>query len=113
MMMSKLALTSGNWEVCGKGLWVDLKCQMVYFMAVRESPLEKHLYAVSLKSPGNIKLLTKPGSSYEIDIDKVKFILLDFNIVYTVLLFNFFNVYLNYYLVKKLVLLSKSRCHIQ
>lgn len=72
MMMSKLALTSGNWEVCGKGLWVDLKYQIVYFMAVRESPLEKHLYAVSLKSPGNIKLLTKPGNSYEIDIDKVK-----------------------------------------
>jgi len=71
MMMSKLALTSGNWEVCGKGLWVDLKYQIVYFMAVRESPLEKHLYAVSLKSPGNIKLLTKPGYSYEIDIDKV------------------------------------------
>ncbi|XP_060862612.1 dipeptidyl peptidase 9 [Metopolophium dirhodum] len=70
MMMSKLALTSGNWEVCGKGLWVDLKYQIVYFMAVRESPLEKHLYAVSLKSPGNIKLLTKPGYSYEIDIDK-------------------------------------------
>lgn len=73
MMMSKLALTSGNWEVCGKGLWVDLKYQIVYFMAVRESPLEKHLYAVSLKSPGNVKLLTKPGYSYEIDIDKVIF----------------------------------------
>ena len=67
----KVALTSGEWEVLGRNLWVDNIRQLVYFLGLRESPLEKHLYVVSLNRPGEVRLLTKPGHSYNVDINKV------------------------------------------
>lgn len=66
-----VALTHGDWEVLDGGLWVDHKHRLVYFMAVRETPLEKHLYVVSLDAPGDVRLLTRPGYSYSIDINEV------------------------------------------
>lgn len=68
---SKIALTSGEWEVLGQNLWVDIKKQLVYFMGLKETPLEKHLYVVSLQRPEEIRLLTRPGFSYSIDFNKV------------------------------------------
>ncbi|KAK6635646.1 hypothetical protein RUM44_000900 [Polyplax serrata] len=65
-----IALTSGDWEVLRKQIWVDSVRELVYFLGLRESPLEKHLYVVSLRQPGRIRLLTKPGHSYSIDINK-------------------------------------------
>ncbi|XP_054260848.1 dipeptidyl peptidase 9 [Macrosteles quadrilineatus] len=67
---SAVALTSGEWEVLGWNLWVDEERQLVYFMGLRETPLEKHLYVVSLQRPGEIRLLTRPGYSYTVDINK-------------------------------------------
>jgi dipeptidyl-peptidase 9 len=67
----KVALTSGEWEVLGRNLWVDPDRQLVYFLGLRESPLEKHLYVVSLRRPGEVRLLTRPGYSYSIDLNKV------------------------------------------
>lgn len=70
LLISHVALTSGEWEVLRRPMWVNIERQLVFFMGVRESPLEKHLYVVSLKSPNNIRLLTKPGFSYSIEFDK-------------------------------------------
>lgn len=71
---SKIALTSGEWEVLGQNLWVDVVKQLVYFMGLKETPLEKHLYAVSLRRPEEIRLLTRPGFSYSIDFNKVSIV---------------------------------------
>ncbi|KAI4482250.1 hypothetical protein M0804_008801 [Polistes exclamans] len=61
---SKIALTQGDWEVLGKKLWVDETNSIVYFCGLREGPLEQHVYAVSLRRPLEIRLLTRPGYSY-------------------------------------------------
>lgn len=61
---SKIALTQGDWEVLGKKIWVDEVNSIVYFCALREGPLEQHVYAVSLRRPLEIRLLTRPGYSY-------------------------------------------------
>ncbi|KZC05886.1 PREDICTED: dipeptidyl peptidase 9 [Dufourea novaeangliae] len=63
-VISKLALTQGDWEVLGKKLWVDETNSIVYFCGLREGPLEQHVYAVSLHRPLEIRLLTRPGYSY-------------------------------------------------
>lgn len=68
---SRVALTSGDWEVLGQQIWVDLEYGIVYFLGLREGPLEKHLYGVSLRNPGEIRLLSKPGHSYNVDFSEV------------------------------------------
>ena len=73
---NKIALTSGEWEVMGKGIWVDARHSLVYFLGLRETPLEKHLYVVSLDRPGEVRLLTKPGYSYSVDFNKVIYLFL-------------------------------------
>lgn len=69
-IIQKIALTSGEWEVLGQNLWVDNERELVYFMGLKETPLEKHLYVVSLRRPGELRLLTRPGYSYSIDFNK-------------------------------------------
>lgn len=61
---SKVALTQGDWEVLGKKIWIDEVNSIVYFCGLREGPLEQHVYAVSLRRPLEIRLLTRPGYSY-------------------------------------------------
>lgn len=65
-VINKVALTDGEWEVCGQKVWIDKVRQLIYFQGLKHSPLEKHLYAVSLQQPCNIRWLTKPGSSYTV-----------------------------------------------
>ena len=67
----QVALTSGEWEVLGRNLWVDKQKQLVYFLGLRDTPLEKHLYVVSLQRPEHIRLLTEPGYSYLVEFDEV------------------------------------------
>ncbi|KAF7284247.1 hypothetical protein GWI33_022397 [Rhynchophorus ferrugineus] len=67
---SKVQLTSGDWEVMGQDIWIEPEKQLVYFMGLRESPLEKHLYVVSLKRPDEIRLLTRPGYSYVVEFNR-------------------------------------------
>ncbi|XP_059490227.1 dipeptidyl peptidase 9-like [Neocloeon triangulifer] len=69
-VLKRTALTSGDWEVLPRSVWVDEEHDLVYFMGMRESPLEKHLYVVSLLRPGEIRLLTRPGYSYSIEMNK-------------------------------------------
>lgn len=68
-ILQKIPLTSGDWEVLGRNLWFDPRHQLVYFMGLRETPLEKHLYAVNLELPNELRLLTKPGYSYSIEFN--------------------------------------------
>ena len=70
-ILNKVALTQGNWEVLAHDLWVDEDKQLVYFMGLRETPLEKHLYVVSLRRPGEVRLLSRPGYSYSVDFNSV------------------------------------------
>ncbi|XP_017086832.2 dipeptidyl peptidase 9 [Drosophila bipectinata] len=68
-IINKVALTSGEWEVLARNLWVDKANQLVYFVGLRDTPLEKHLYVVSLQRPEHIRLLTEPGYSYLVEFD--------------------------------------------
>ena len=45
--LSKIQLTSGDWEVSDKDVWVDEDNQLIYFIGTKEIPIEKHLYVVS------------------------------------------------------------------
>lgn len=69
--MSSVPLTSGDWPVVDEGLWVDSLHSLVYFIGLKESPLERHLYVVSLEAPEQVRLLTHTGSSYTVDINSV------------------------------------------
>lgn len=69
-IISKVVLTSGEWEVLSNDIWVDESKELVYFMGLKETPLEKHLYAVSLRRPGEVRLLTRPGYSHCVDFNK-------------------------------------------
>lgn len=68
-IVEKIPLTTGEWEVLGRNLWIDKQRRLVYFLGLRETPLEKHLYVVSLDKPNHIRLLTKSGFSYSIDFN--------------------------------------------
>ena len=41
-------LTSGNWEVVSAPSAVDLENNIVYFVATKESPIQRHVYSVKL-----------------------------------------------------------------
>ncbi|WQF90161.1 Putative dipeptidylpeptidase IV domain, alpha/Beta hydrolase [Colletotrichum destructivum] len=49
---SPVMLTSGAWEVVESAFGVDLENNMLYFVAARESPSQRHLYAVRLDGSG-------------------------------------------------------------
>ncbi|GAB6019355.1 hypothetical protein CHUAL_000944 [Chamberlinius hualienensis] len=69
-VINKVALTSGDWEVSEKQIWVDEKHNVVYFTGLRSNPLEKHLYVVSLNAPGDVRQLTLSNYSHSIEMDK-------------------------------------------
>jgi dipeptidyl-peptidase 9 len=50
-LVEKVQLTHGNWEVSDKEVWVDETNNLVYFTGLKESPLERHLYVISLNYP--------------------------------------------------------------
>lgn len=58
----------------GRNVWVDKARQLIYFIGLRETPLEKHLYVVSLRNPGEIRLLTVPGYSYSVEFNDVSIV---------------------------------------
>ena len=63
-IVQKVALTSGQWSVSGSGLWADEPRGLVYFTGFRDSPLEQHLYVVSVGAPGVCQRLTEPGFTH-------------------------------------------------
>lgn len=70
-LVKKISLTMGEWEVLGKQLWVDRHRDLVYFMGLAHSPLEKHLYVFNLTQPDKKRLLTTPGSTNTVEFNEV------------------------------------------
>jgi hypothetical protein len=69
--IDKQQLTSGEWEVLDQWLWVDPKRGLVYFMGLRDGPLNSHLYVTSYRRPGSsINRLTKDGYSHSVFMNK-------------------------------------------
>lgn len=77
--MSKVTLTKGEWEVLGKNIWIDSKRCLVYFLGLKETPLEKHLYAVSYRKADYTRILTTRGFSYTVELNDVNFCGLSFS----------------------------------
>ncbi|KAL0853091.1 hypothetical protein ABMA27_012861, partial [Loxostege sticticalis] len=71
-IISKEALTAGDWEIMGRKIWVDEARKLVYFLGLRETPLERHLYVASYSTPRAHApiLLTTVGHSCAVDIDE-------------------------------------------
>lgn len=65
----KNQLTKGDWEVLNKNVWLDQKRGLAYFMGLKETPLEKHLYVVSYTKNDYIRILTTRGFSYTVEIN--------------------------------------------
>jgi len=63
-IVKKVALTSGPWAVIDKEVYVDETLGLVYFHGLKDSPLEKHLYVVSMNQPGHVRRLTIAGYSH-------------------------------------------------
>lgn len=70
-VIRKIQLTSGDWEVLVDKLWVDRGRNLLYFMGLEHSPLEKHLYALSLSEPSRRRQLTSSGSTNSIEFNDV------------------------------------------
>ena len=72
-------LTSGRWEVEAESIWVDERAKMktVYFRGRKDSPLEKHLYAVTFdpnqSGAPTLKQLTQSGYFHATNVDAVHF----------------------------------------
>jgi dipeptidyl-peptidase-4 len=58
---TKEQITSGNWEVT-QVLGLDKAEQNVFFISTKESPLERHLYKVNLKSKKVTKITSVSGT---------------------------------------------------
>ena len=71
-IMSKVALTQGQWSVIDKDIWLDEVNGFVYFHGLRETPLEKHLYVVSIDQPCNVRRLTTSGYSHTAYLNQVR-----------------------------------------
>lgn len=51
-LIERRILTAGEWEVDGSDIWVDEMNELIYFVATKETPLERHLYYLSYKENG-------------------------------------------------------------
>ncbi|XP_064645496.1 dipeptidyl peptidase 9-like [Lineus longissimus] len=68
-VINEIPLTSGDWEVIGKQFWVDSARSLLYFMGLKDTPLETHLYVTPYTHPGSIQRLTELGYSHSISMD--------------------------------------------
>ncbi|XP_062605646.1 dipeptidyl peptidase 9-like [Saccostrea cucullata] len=62
-------LTSGDWEVNGKQIWVDEEREVVYFIGLKDNVLETHLYAVSYARSSEPVRLTTLGYSHSVSFN--------------------------------------------
>ncbi|XP_059172956.1 dipeptidyl peptidase 9-like [Physella acuta] len=69
-ILKEFAITSGDWVVLPKELWVDEARKMVYFLGLKDSPLESHLYVTRYDQPSSVVQLTQPGYSHSVQIDQ-------------------------------------------
>lgn len=57
-------LTKGDWEVDGGAAAVDLQNNLVYFVAAKEAPGQRHLYSVKLDGSGMESLVPTNEAAY-------------------------------------------------
>lgn len=69
-LVSKTQLTSGEWEVSEKDVWVDENRRLIYFVGLKDTPLERHLYVVGLDGQLPVSRLTEPGYSHTVFMDQ-------------------------------------------
>ncbi|KAK6963499.1 dipeptidyl peptidase 8 [Biomphalaria glabrata] len=69
-VISEVPITSGQWVVLPKELWVDESKHLVYFMALKDSPLESHLYVTRYDQPSPVQQLTQPCHSHSVHISQ-------------------------------------------
>ncbi|CAG8547105.1 8887_t:CDS:10 [Funneliformis caledonium] len=65
-------ITSGNWPIVDKQIYVDTKRQLVYFTAKKDTPLETHLYVASYSEDADsskVIRLTELGYSHIVVMD--------------------------------------------
>ena len=74
ILMDRHQITSGDWEVLAQNFWVDHKFGLIYFMGLRDSPLNAHLYVTSyVRSGSNVIRLTQDGYSHSVSMNKVNY----------------------------------------
>lgn len=60
----KAPLTSGDWEVMNAQTACNYDLGLIFFIGLKDSPIERHLYVVSVHEPKKIRRLTPLGYSY-------------------------------------------------
>ena len=89
-------LTSGEWDVM-QVIGMDAKERTLYYTSTQESPMQRHLYAVDLKSQKVTKLTAEHGTHNTlVNIEKGYFLdvfsstdrITSYNVCYTKLLRN-------------------------
>ncbi|CAG0900196.1 unnamed protein product [Darwinula stevensoni] len=63
-------LTKGPWVVMAEEIWVDEEKNLIYFLANKDTPLEKHLYVASYLQESEPVCLTQQGLSHHVFLDK-------------------------------------------
>ncbi|XP_064470820.1 dipeptidyl peptidase 9-like [Ornithodoros turicata] len=81
-VLAKTQLTSGDWEVSERDVWVDEVRRLVYFIGLKDTPLERHLYVVNLDNPNHVSRLTPAGFSHTVfmNSDHTSFVTVQSNI---------------------------------
>ncbi|XP_065661888.1 dipeptidyl peptidase 8 isoform X8 [Hydra vulgaris] len=69
-ILAEQPLTQGEWDVDSETIWLDERNNLVYFLGTKDTPLEKHLYCVSLLNPQLIERMTLLGYSHAVTLNK-------------------------------------------
>ncbi|XP_065669799.1 dipeptidyl peptidase 9 isoform X2 [Hydra vulgaris] len=69
-VLTEQPLTQGEWDVDSEKIWLDERNDLVYFLGTKDTPLEKHLYCVSLTTPEWIERMTLLGYSHTVTLSK-------------------------------------------
>nr|XP_047133216.1 dipeptidyl peptidase 8 isoform X3 [Hydra vulgaris] len=69
-VLTEQPLTQGEWDVDSETIWLDERNNLVYFLGTKDTPLEKHLYCVSLLNPQLIERMTLLGYSHAVTLNK-------------------------------------------
>jgi dipeptidyl aminopeptidase B len=65
-----IMLTSGDWEVVNAPSAVDLKNNLVYFVATKEAPTERHVYSVKLDGSDLKAMVPTDTAYYDVSFSK-------------------------------------------
>lgn len=67
LLIEKKQLTKGTWEVSNRFVWLDQNNRIVYFVGLKDSPIEKQLYSLSLDDESlSVERITSLGYSHSL-----------------------------------------------